>query len=212
MGRADHRLTRYPVKSLAGEQLTQAVFEQRGVVGDRRWAVQTADGGLGSSKTTRRFRRVDGLLDLQAVLTGEVPELVGGPRVDDPRAGELLSELLGQPLVLRQERDVPHHDDSPVHVITTGALQRLGDVDPRRFRANVLIEGDEADWQGGELALGDEVVLRLGPPMPRCRMVDLPQAGIAAHRGLLRRAPAFGLQAEVVRTGTARVGDVARLC
>ncbi len=59
-------LIRYPVTSMAGEALTAADVGPRGLDGDRSWAVRTEDGGIGSGKTTRRFRRVDGLLGLAA--------------------------------------------------------------------------------------------------------------------------------------------------
>jgi uncharacterized protein YcbX len=41
-------LARYPVKSMAGEYLSEATVERRGLTGDRGWAVCTADGGIGS--------------------------------------------------------------------------------------------------------------------------------------------------------------------
>lgn len=49
-------------------QRGQDVVGQRGLEGHRTWAVHTADGGIGSGKTTRRFRRVDGLPALAARL------------------------------------------------------------------------------------------------------------------------------------------------
>jgi uncharacterized protein len=59
-------LRRYPVKSLTGEVLRAADVDVRGLVGDRAWAVTDTDGRFGSGKTTRRFRRMDGLLQLTA--------------------------------------------------------------------------------------------------------------------------------------------------
>jgi uncharacterized protein YcbX len=53
---------------MGGEGLDRADITPRGVAGDRQWAVRTPDGGIGSGKTTRRFRRVDGLLGFRAVL------------------------------------------------------------------------------------------------------------------------------------------------
>lgn len=124
-------LARYPVKSVRGEQLAEVELEPRGVVGDRRWAAYTPDGGLGSGKTTPRFRRVDGLLDLRAtgapVPVLELPDGQCVP-VDRPAASTLLSAALGRPLVLRPEADVPHHDEAPVHLVTTAALRRLGEL------------------------------------------------------------------------------------
>lgn len=223
-------LTRFPVKSMGGENLTAAEVDERGVIGDRGWATYTEDGGIGSGKTTRRFRRVDGLLSCGARLDDTVPvvALPGGAtyRADDPAAGDALSALLGQPLVLRPESDVQHHDDSPLHVITTAGVRRIAallgaPVDASRFRANVLLDVDgegfvEDTWKGRELHLGQEVVLRLGAAMPRCVMVSMPQNGLPHDPSILAELGRshdvdFGLQASVLRGGTMRIGDVATL-
>ncbi len=106
-------LARYPVKSMGGELLAAAEVASRGVVGDRSWAAYTADGGIGSGKTTRRFQRVDGLLAFRARIEDTVPvvEFPDGRthRADDPAAGPLLSQAAGQPLELRPESTVAHH-------------------------------------------------------------------------------------------------------
>jgi uncharacterized protein len=180
------RLTRYPVKSMGGEHLEAAQVGSRGLSGDRSWAVYTADGGIGSGKTTRRFRRVDGLLEWSAELDGAVPMI-----------------------------------ESPVHVITSAALRGLGEllggpVDVARFRPNVVLDTDSALEAGRELRLGDAVVLRLGPVMPRCVMVDLPQRDLDRDGRILRTLgedgdPTFGFQVHVVRGGTVRLGDRAVL-
>ena len=215
------------MKSISGEGLDRADITPRGVAGDRQWAVRTPDGGIGSGKTTRRFRRVDGLLEFRAVLAGTVPvvEFPDGRRLsaDDPAVEEELSTTVGRPLALRPEADVPHHDESPLHLITTSGLDRLGrtlgaPVDPARFRANVVLEtdGDEGDWTGRTLQLGPDVVVRLGPGMTRCVMVDLAQRDLPRHGRILTTLAdahhlTFGLQATVVRSGTVRQGDPARL-
>jgi uncharacterized protein YcbX len=222
-------LARYPVKSLCGEVLDEVEVGLRGLAGDRGWAVYTEDGGIGSGKTTRRFRRVDGLLDLRATLDGASPVVeCAGVRLPAERASALVSETLGRRVTLRPEGAVPHHDESPVHVVTTAALRRLSDllgepVDPARFRANVVLETldpdtrePDADWAGRELRLGEEVVLRLGAAMPRCVMVDLPQRRLDRDGRILRALaadgdPVFGLQAHVVRGGRLRRGDEAVL-
>lgn len=230
-------LTRYPVKSMDGEQLTQARFGARGLDGDRNWAVYTEDGGIGSGKTSRRFRRVNGLLGLQARMdddaAGGVPTIRfpdgAEHRADDPAAGAALSSLLGRPLRLAEESLVPHHDDCPVHLITTAAVRHLGKLigEPidgvTRFRANLVLEIDgtgfvEDDWSNRKLRLGEEVVLALGPGMPRCVMVGMPRPldGLPTDGRLLKKLGQvhqtdFGLQAEVIRGGTVRPGDQATL-
>jgi uncharacterized protein len=221
-------LARYPVKSMRGETLEHVEMERRGLSGDRAWAVYTDDGGIGSGKSTRRFRRVDGLLDWRAELDGSEPVIASptGERYRVEDAGARLSAALDRPLAVRAEGDVPHHDESPVHLLTSASLTSLGNllggrVDVARFRPNVVLDvpGEgfpEDEWIGRELALGDDVVLRLGPGMPRCVMVGLPQADLGKDKEILRtlaqeRNLAFGLQASVVRGGTVRVGDRAVL-
>lgn len=226
-------LFRYPVKSTAGELLDVAEIDARGLVGDRAWAAYTSDGGIASGKTTRRFRKVDGLLHWRSTFdarpgTGSWlldPE-GRGYRVGDPNADAALSAAFDRPLVLRAETTTSHHDDCGVHLVTASSLratERLvaGGVDARRARPNVVLETEGAEfledgWEGAELALGSEVVLRLGAGMPRCVMVDQPQHDVASGTPVLRplgreRDQLLGIQAEVVRTGTVRTGDPARL-
>jgi uncharacterized protein YcbX len=228
------RLYRYPVKSLLGEPLDAAAVNARGVEGDREWAVYTHDGGIGSGKNSRRFRRVDGLLHLRATLDAEVPRvhLPDGRTlpVDDPGAGEVLSALLGRPLELRTETTVPHHDDSPLHLVTTTALATLSrelghEVEVDRFRPNVVVDTlaaglldgyPEDGWIGRDLALGDEVVLEIEGGMPRCVMVTAEQGDLPPDPSVLTtlgrvHGVDFGLQASVVRGGVIRPGDEVRL-
>jgi uncharacterized protein YcbX len=226
-------LGRYPVKSTAGESLQVADFEERGVVGDRAWAMYLTDGGIVSGKATRRFRKVDGAMLWRSTLPADglgVPILHAPDgrrfRADDPLAAPALSEAFEQPVTLRPETTVRHHDESGVHLVTTSSIRRIeqavgAHIDPSRLRANIVLDTDgidfvEDNWVGADVAIGDEVVLRLGPGMPRCVMVDQPQADIddgtpiltaigAAHDVLL------GLQASVLRTGRIKLGAHATL-
>ena len=140
------------MKSLGGEELAEVELGPRGLAGDRGWAVYTEDGGIGSGKTTRRFRRVDGLLDLRATLDRGQPVVeAAGVALPAVEASSLVSETLGRRVTLRPEGEVPHHDESPVHVVTTAALRRLSEllgerVDAARFRANVVIETDSVGF------------------------------------------------------------------
>ena len=223
-------LARYPVKSMAGEHLDRLDIEERGAVGDRVWAVYTPDGGIGSGKTTRRFRRIEGLLDLRARLDGDVPTITfpDGRELTADRAGDAVSDLLGRPLRLARETTVQHHDDSPLHLVTTAAVRRVEELagaapEPARFRANLLLDVAgtgfvEDDWRGRRMAIGSEVVVRLGPGMPRCVMVDMaqPHEGLPDDGRLLKALAAihdldFGLMVDVEETGRIQVGDPATL-
>ena len=222
-------LHRYPVKSMVGERLEIADVVARGLRGDRLWAVQDEDGKLGSGKSTRRFRKMEGLLDLVASYDGDVPVVTfpdgRGLRGDDPRVDAALSAHVGRPVTLGHEGEVSHFDDGPVHLVTTASLdtvsQRLGEpVDPRRLRPNLVVDaGDlvglvEDGWVGRRLRVG-EVVLEAVARMPRCVMVDLPQVGLGAVRvlevvGDLNDAN-LGVLATVLTAGRVRVGDPVHL-
>ncbi len=230
-------LSHFPVKSTAGESLARAAVGHRGLRYDREWAAYTADGGIASGKTTRRFRKVEGLMSWRATVsvaasaaTDALP-LLHSPEgdtypVDDPAAAEALSRAVGQPLTLRRETTVRHHDECGVHLVTTSSIRRVeqivgGRLDARRLRANVVIDTEgtgflEDAWVDAELAVGPEVVLRLGPGMPRCVMVDQPQADVPVGPPVLlalgrAHDVLLGLQAHVIRTGTITLGDEARL-
>ena len=228
-------LYRYPVKSTAGEALEVADVDARGFVEDRAWAAYTAEGGIASGKSSRRFRKVDGLLGWRSTLGGASGD-DRRPWVLDPagtryRAGDeaadaALTAALGQPLALRPETSISHYDDCGVHLVTTSAVRRAGQLagvalDARRTRPNLLLETDghgfvEDGWEGAELAVGAEVVLRVGPGMPRCVMVDQDHRDVPAAGPVLRSLgrhhdTLLGVQAEVVSGGAVRVGDEVRL-
>jgi uncharacterized protein len=66
-------IRRYPVKSMLGEVLAAVDVEERGLSGDRLWAVRDPDGKFGSGKNTRRFRRTPGLFGLRAYAAQPAP-------------------------------------------------------------------------------------------------------------------------------------------
>jgi uncharacterized protein len=219
-------LFRYPVKSLVGEELREVDIDRRGVTGDRLWSVRDPDGKLGSGKSSRRFRRMDGLLALSAAYDESVPVLTFPHgrvvRGDDEAVHEALSGHVGRPVRLEREERVSHFDEGPLHLVTTASLERVSrargvPVDIRRLRANVLVESTEVEdaWTGRRLAIGDDVVVQVLYPMPRCVMLDLPQRGLPADRGLLRAVTEtnlgeLGVVADVVTPGRVRLGDGVR--
>lgn len=219
-------LARYPVKSLRGERVDELALEGRGAVGDRAWAVYTADGGIGSGKNSRRFRHVDGLLDWSARVEG-AQVVLRSPAGREAQAGSaeadaLLSEALGQPLSVRREADVSHFDDSPLHAVTTSSHRALeswlgGPVDLRRFRANLVLDVDgsafvDARWIGRTIRVGDAAVLSIPAAMPRCVMVNAASGELARDGRILKTlgehtGTEFGVMVEVLRPGVVRQGD-----
>jgi len=226
-------LARYPVKSTAGESVSVLDLDERGVEHDRQWAMYLSDGGIVSGKTTRRFRKIDGAMLWRSTMPadGSAVPIMQAPdgqsySTDDPAAEAALSVAFRQPVTLRRETTTRHHDESGVHLITTSSIRRIeqivdGRIDQARLRANIILHTEgigfvEDDWVGRDLALGNEVVLRLGPGMPRCVMVDQPQAGIQAGVPILKAIGSahdvlLGLQATVLRAGRIHLGAAARL-
>lgn len=215
---------RYPVKSLGGEQLVRARCERRGVRGDRRWAVTGEDGRIGSGKTTRRFRRMPGLLSLRARTDDagnvwvELPDGRRG-RVEDPETAAWLSEVTGEPVHLRQESSTSHFDDGPLHLVTTGSLSDLGPLglhgplaDRRRFRPNLLLAADAPLDPPCRLLVGAAAVLAVSGPTVRCVMTTMAQPGLAFAPAVLKqlehhRDGRLGVYATVEREGEVAVGD-----
>ncbi len=227
-------IRRFPVKSMLGEAVSASDIGERGLAGDRLWAVRDADGKFGSGKNTRRFRRMPGLFRFRAYTAEPAPvvEMPDGRRfaANDATGHGAVSEILGRTVTLTPEASVPHHDEGPVSLLTTASLRALsqlsagepggGGVNPVRFRANLLIDdaGDgfpEDNWPGRRLRVGDAVVLRIMRPLTRCVMVDMPQDGAVERNDLLKTLAehhemTFGVVAAVERPGRVAAGDVCR--
>jgi uncharacterized protein YcbX len=114
-------------------------------------------------------------------------------------------------------------DASPIHFLTTATLRRYrelysdGDFDPRRFRANFVVDTGERDGFveegliGADLRAGN-VVLRVTKACSRCVMTTLEQPGLPRDRGILKtiarqNANNLGVRAIVAAPGRVRTGD-----
>jgi uncharacterized protein YcbX len=106
----------------------------------------------------------------------------------------------------------PFHDSPRIRLslVSTGTL---GTWDRRRFRANVVMDGEgEDELRGQEADLGS-VRLRFGIPIARCVMTTRPQpGGIGRDTSVLKtihreRDGLLAVRAAVLRPGTVRTGD-----
>jgi uncharacterized protein YcbX len=219
-------LRRYPVKSLQGEQLQRMEVTARGAVGDRLWALVDEDGKLASGKDSSRFRKVAGLLEHSSRLDGDVPVIEptsGAPvRGDDPALAAVVQFIAGPGWRLAREDGAPHHDASPIHLVTSATLARLTEVvgfevPSRRLRPNIVVEVPdpagfaEDAWVGGELLIGG-ARLRVTERCERCVMVNHAQPGGVEHRPqVLKQIGRYndacaGVYADVVEAGTVELG------
>jgi uncharacterized protein YcbX len=221
-------LWRYPVKSMLGERCEELEIEARGAAGDRLYAVRDAEGKLGSGKNSSRHRRIEGLFGFGAASEGAAPRITfpDGRRLlaSDPAIHAALSAALGLPVTLSAEKDLSHYDSAPLHLVTTSSLAGLkralpgAGIDERRFRPNLVIEGEgENRWIGGTLRVGDEVRLEVVDWTERCVMITMAQSELADEPRILRavaqgeREALFGVYAEVLVPGRIRRGDEVRL-
>ena len=269
-------LWRYPVKSMAGAKLDEALVAEGGILGDRAYAVVDGTSGrVGSAKTPKKW----GALMALAADFVEPPEAGAPPppvRIAWPDGSALvsndestdarLSETVGRQVTLTTKRpEAPSlerldplaaeetivdigelmmagrfSDYAALHLITTATMARLAELRPqskfsaRRFRPNVTIatpEGEqgfvENDWVGREVAIGDEVRLRISDPTPRCSVPTLAQQDLANDPQILRTLvehntlpvpvldgeslPCAGVYAFVIRGGLVKRGDAVRV-
>ncbi|HKW22090.1 MAG TPA: MOSC domain-containing protein [Ktedonobacterales bacterium] len=150
--------------------------------------------------------------------------------------GLLLRDTVTSGRIGQGAPDGTFFDYAPLHLVTTATLAHLqalyprGQVDPRRFRPNLVIETPEAmrgfvenDWVGRTLAIGAEVRLHVTDPSPRCVVPTLPQGELMEDIGILRavaehnrpaapalngaRLPSLGVYASVERGGVIHAGD-----
>lgn len=269
-------LWRYPVKSMTGEHMDEAMVTDGGLVGDRAYAViDQSNGKIASAKVPKKW---GGLLDLNAVFVEpprvgtQIPAVritrSGGADIisNDKEADILLSETIGRPVRLTTARpasisverldplaveetivDIGHlmmggrfADYAAIHLMTTATLARLAELcpeaqfDERRFRPNLVVDTSggqsgfiENHWVGRNLAIGDDVLLRISDPTPRCSVPTLGQKGVSKDVRVLRtiadhnlipvalldgeNLPCAGVYAFVIRGGTIRKGDRVRL-
>lgn len=214
-------LRRFPVKSMAGEELAEAEIGWTGLAGDREYAfVRSADT---SDFPWFTGRQLPELVLHQARFVGRrvsvATPLGVAHDAAEPALCAALEAASGQKLHLfRLSRGC--HDAMPVSVLTTAMLHAVGATHgafpgPLRFRANLLIETaedvDERDWIGAELAVGD-ARLRADWPIPRCAMIGIDPDTAARDPSLLRTVArqfggTAGLYAAVARPGRVRVGD-----
>ena len=173
------QLWRYPVKSMAGERIPTAEVGDRGIPGDRRLAVFELAPHLSQKRRSARY--VAGILQFRATLNGASTE-VAGPELeplpwDDAAVRTSLGRACRRELELRP---IPEgcFDDSPILLIHLATIAALSEelsawVDPRRFRANIYLQGEgiaahqEPQLVGQEIRCG-AAVLEVTSGCPRC--------------------------------------------
>jgi uncharacterized protein YcbX len=176
-------------------------------------------------------RRVEGVPERgEAIATDFYGGNTRGHLVEGPWS-DGLSEVVGAPLRLARAEEPGTALDrglrgGAITILSTASLAKLGaaagvtDVDPRRFRMLIGVDGiaahEEDEWLGREVAVGEAVVVPRGH-VGRCavttkdpengeRTLDT-LAALAAYREDGTEKLPFGVWGEVAKPGRVRVGD-----
>jgi uncharacterized protein YcbX len=227
-------LWRYPVKSLQGERLEEALVTPDGIDGDRRFAIYDVATGFGLTA-----RRQPQLLFASARLRedggAEITLPDGSIAADDAalsawlgRRVELRSARAGVALSYENVVDFEHepesdwsawegpvgafHDDADARLSLVSA-STIGGWDARRFRSNVLLDGaGEDELVGRRIKLGGATI-DVGMQIKRCVMTTREQpGGIERDLDVLRtiareRDARLAIGGLVAHPGPIRVGD-----
>lgn len=224
-------LWRYPVSSMAGEQLARLQVESGGVAGDRIWGL--LDAATGRIASPGREKHFVGVPRAHARAVGDGVALsLDGESWAGPQDAELLeglSRTFGFMPVLKPFDAVdsggfrPRYEHAPIHLVTSAAIRSLerelpgSVIDARRFRPNILVDwpdGPDAipehDWIGREIRIGD-VVLKGREPCGRCGFITIAQDGLPQDVEILRTVVKrhernFGIYCDVVTPGEIAAG------
>jgi uncharacterized protein len=231
------RLRRYPVKSMAGEDLQEAKVTFAGLSGDRVYAFLDSRGRAdfpwmtarqGHQMILFRPRFLDAPpADLEVPETERFAVEVATPegdtfRMGDPKFTGFLAQRFNRNLRLRfSERSMT--DARPVSLFGLSTIRALSeeanlDLDPRRFRANFYAQwaSDEPFFEdrlvGKELQIGETVTIQLVKKDERCVIITLdPETGVSAPPVLERvsrgHGGCAGVYGAVLREGIVKVED-----
>lgn len=159
---------RYPVKTMAGEELKRALIGPLGLEGDRVVHVEDARGRTVTSRSHPRFLAHMGSLSAR----GEV--LVDGRPWDSPEVAAEVADIAGPGAMLVRFEGAARFDMLPLLIATDGAIAAFGH-DRRHLRPNIVIGGvdglAERKWPGACLRI-DRVLIGVRDLRLRCIMTS----------------------------------------
>ena len=199
-------ITRYPVKSLAGEELQSAEVARDGIPGDREAAFFVTAGHARAGKTYRG--KEHNLLHLTS----------------DVEHAELLAREQDVAVDLRHGDHF--FDAAPISIVFDRWVEEVSagvgrELDFRRWRPNFFAKAaaefhfKEDDLSGGVIEAGS-AVLRVSRPILRCAVIGYDVQTGENDPEVLRyvaqeRGNVFGVYCDVELAGVVRNGDALRL-
>lgn len=229
-------LWRYPVSSIGGERIAAGQVDERGLLGDRQFALIDAENGFAAApEMDKRWRKA---LHLNASYTGAGTATISFPNgtvlaVTDRQLNEALSDYfcfavaiatLTQDDQFSQFPVTNHrHHHAAVHLITTTSIEHLSrlvggeTLSSVRFRPTAVIATTEQnrfledEWIGKKVFFG-AVSLVAEERTKRCGMTIVSQPGMKEEPEILRNILRhnqrnFGVNCAVTVPGRLSVGD-----
>lgn len=202
---------RYPVKSMAGEQLEETLLTADGIPGDR--VVHARD-----DRRILTARRHPALLGFRARLGDDGEPLVDGEPWSSETVAARVREAVGPKVRLARFDGPERFDVLPLLVATDGAIAALG-FDRRRFRPNILVGGTTAEaersWPGKRLRIG-KAIIGVASLRQRCVMTTYdPDTQVQDFAVLGRikreRGGRLALDCRVLEPGPVALGDPVEL-
>lgn len=240
------RILRYPIKSLSVESLIQAELTPgQGLPFDRKWALARPDGEAADNAdwhpksnflvlardhdiahVKSHFDELTGRFSFEAPggLHGE--GLLSTEQGRSAIAGGIAKHLgldeSGTPILV-EAKDIGYFDttEGPVSLLNMASVRALEDVmgqdiDPVRFRMNLILEDVEAwaerEWVGKTIKVGD-VTMEVSQDTGRCIATHInPDSGEQDAKVLHGLKDNFGhtnmgIYAKVIEGGSIRTGD-----
>lgn len=223
-------LVRYPVKSMAGEILSETLLTESGIANDRLYAFRSSSAPTGMLHLSGRARRQ--MLGYAPKLNGNEEISVTVPSgetypIDSTSLIKHFNDHIAQHSHFSLVRSqVPQTDVRPLSLISLQTVQQLSTelgvpLDYRRFRANIILDGVAGAFAedmlvGKTVQIGSKASLRILERDPRCRLITYdPDSPITEeplfeimrlldknHQG---RA---GVYATVLTPGVIHIGDI----
>jgi len=200
---------RYPVKSLAGEQLETVKIQKDGIVGDRRVLVYNE-----KKRSVITSRTHPKLLGLKATFDSDGKPLINGHSWDNAESFNAVISAAGPDARLIEWDGPERHDVLPLLVATDGAIKEFG-YDLRRLRPNIVIGGVEGlaerDWAGRQMRIGNAVI-EFAQLRARCVMTtydpDTQEQNHNVLRDIVKKFDGtLALDTDIIKGGHISVGD-----
>jgi len=211
-------LWRYPVSSVTGEMLDKASISEKGMDGDRRYAlVEVSTGIVAHPERDKRWQKAvyvrsrtaeNGAVEVQVP---DHPWLgVAQAELSVALTGFFEFEVEVRPYERSVREDdkqvfaVDRYDVSPVHLLTTASVDHLrqlhpaGNPDRRRFRPNIYVQAEaditgfaELNWINRPILMGS-IAGKVIAPTKRCGFAIIAQEGLDNDPEILRNVMRFG--------------------